>query len=142
MFWRNIFLHFKFCYLHEYSFVPSSGSSVEQPSGTPAAACGSGLRLTVLPTLQIFSENGRFSTLVAYEIFTKICKDFWPENHNYGRFLPFKKKLQKMTDFYTNCASFGRFCIIICKNPKFFSKTVLKIKNDLDFEKNCHIKMQ
>ena len=25
-----------------------------------------------------FSENGRFSTLVADEIFTKICTDFWP----------------------------------------------------------------
>ena len=26
-----------------------------------------------------FSENGRFSTLVADEIFTKICTDFWPK---------------------------------------------------------------
>ena len=25
------------------------------------------------------SENGRFSTLVADEIFTKICTDFWPK---------------------------------------------------------------
>ena len=26
-----------------------------------------------------FSENGRFSIFLADEIFTKICKDFWPK---------------------------------------------------------------
>ena len=44
-----------------------------------------------------------------------------------------------MTDFYTNCASFGRFCTIKVskfykKNQKFL-KTFLKIKNDSDFAK-------
>ena len=69
-----------------------------------------------------FSENGRFSTLVADEIFTKICKDFWPNNHKNGRFLPFNKKLQKMTDFCTNCASFGRFCMINFSKFFYFTK--------------------
>ena len=47
-----------------------------------------------------------------------------------------------MTDFYTNCASFGRFCMIkvskffnFTKKTKSFLKTFLKIKNDFDFAK-------
>ena len=40
-----------------------------------------------------------------------------------------------LSDFYTNCASFGRFGKIkVSKNQKFL-KTFLKIKNDFDFAK-------
>ena len=48
-----------------------------------------------------------------------------------------------MTDFYTNCASFGRFCTvqvskffyIFYKKQQKFLTTFLKIKNDFDFAK-------
>ena len=51
-----------------------------------------------------------------------------------------------MTDFYTNCASFGRFCTIQVSKFFYFTKkkknlkTFLKIKNNFDFAKKLSYK--
>ena len=40
-----------------------------------------------------------------------------------------------MTDFYSNYASFGRFCVIKVSKTEYFLKTFLEIRNDFDFAK-------
>ena len=54
-----------------------------------------------------FSENGRFSIFLADEIFTKICKDFWPKRQIFS----FKKNYRFL---YKLCK-----CWQCCKSNKF-----------------------